>query len=93
MEAPNRHPALWHKAKARTKFQNHALVYGLVNGGLWLLFFLTPHPMHELPWPIWTSGFWGIGLALQGAAAYTGLAAGQRTQREYERLLRAQEGQ
>ncbi|MGI4737245.1 MAG: 2TM domain-containing protein [Janthinobacterium lividum] len=85
---------LWQIAKARTKFQSHLFVYALVNGGLWLLWALLPgvHSHHsELPWPIWTSLFWGIGLVLQGFAAYSSLNRGQRTQREYERLL-SQEG-
>jgi hypothetical protein len=88
---------LWQVAKARTKFQGHLFVYALVNGGLWLLWALLPgaHGHHrsdfDLPWPVWTSLFWGMGLVLQGFAAYSNLNRGQRTQREYERLL-SQEG-
>ena len=86
---------LWQIAKARTKFQGHLFVYALVNGGLWLLWALLPeahgHHGSDLPWPAWTSLFWGLGLALQGFAAYSSLNRGQRTQREYERLL-SQEG-
>lgn len=84
---------LWQIAKARTKFQGHLLVYALVNAGLWLLWALLPasHGRHaELPWPIWTSVFWGLAVALQGFAAYSSLNRGQRTQREYERLLSQQ---
>lgn len=85
----NRDQRLWQIAKARTKFQGHLVVYALINGGLWLLWALLPesHGPRELPWPVWTSLFWGIGLALQGLAAYGSLNRGQRTQREYERLL------
>jgi hypothetical protein len=92
--SPSRDQRLWQVAKARTKFQSHLVVYALINGGLWLLWALLPesHGHHDaLPWPIWTSIFWGIGLALQGVAAYSSLNRGQRTQREYERLL-SQEG-
>ena len=79
---------LWQIARARTKFQSHVVVYTLVNAGLWLLWALLPesHGRHELPWPLWTSLFWGLGLALQGFAAYSRLNGGERTQREYERL-------
>ncbi|MGI4866336.1 MAG: 2TM domain-containing protein [Janthinobacterium lividum] len=86
---------LWQIAKARTKFQGHLVVYALVNAGLWALWAITTWPLErhhsELPWPIWTSVFWGIGLAMQGFAAYSNLNRGQRTQREYERLLNQQQ--
>ena len=82
---------LWQVAKARTKFQGHLVVYLLINAGLWLLWALLPgaRDQHEvLPWPAFTSLFWGLGLAMQGLAAYGSLNRGRRTQREYERLLR-----
>ncbi|RZK09683.1 MAG: 2TM domain-containing protein [Hymenobacter sp.] len=87
---------LWQIAKARTKFQGHLVVYLLVNAGLWALWALLPeahghHRHYELPWPIWTAAFWGIGLVMQGLAAYSPLNRGERTQREYERLLNQQQ--
>ncbi len=84
-----REQRLWQIARARTKFQGHALVYFIVNLGLWLIWAFVPEARerHELPWPVWTSLFWGIGLVLQGLAAYSHLSSGERTQREYERLL------
>lgn len=92
METQPRDSYLWQKAKARTNFQSHLLVYGLVNGGLWLLWALTPHGREPLPWPIWTSAFWGFGLLMQGLAVYAGHSWPERTQREYERLVREQNG-
>lgn len=88
---PTRDLRLWQVAKRRAKFQSHLLVFALVNGGLWALYFLLPeaHGTHdELPWPIWTSVFWGMALVSQGLCAYSGLNRGERIQREYERLLR-----
>ena len=85
-----REQRLWQVARARTKFQSHLLVYLVVNAGLWLLWAFLPesHGRHaELPWPVWTSVFWGIGVVLSGLAAYSPLNRGERTQREYERLL------
>jgi hypothetical protein len=65
-----------------------------VNAGLWLLWaFATSlghHSHSELPWPIWSTVFWGIGLVAQGMAAYSNFNRGERTQREYERLLQQQ---
>ena len=81
---------LWQIAKARTKFQGHLLTYLVINAGLWAIWALTTQP-HELrgmlPWPIWSTVFWGFGVAMQGLAAYSVLNRGERTQREYERLL------
>jgi cytochrome c oxidase assembly factor CtaG len=87
---------LWQVAKARTKFQGHLVTYLVVNAGLWLLWAVTTWPLErhshsELPWPIWSTLFWGIGLVLQGFAAYSPLNRGERTQREYERLLNQQQ--
>ena len=86
-----RDPRLWQLAKARTKFQGSLLTYLVINAGLWLLWaFPTQHfePRHHdyLPWPIWATVFWGVGVVAQGLAAYGNLNRGERTQREYERL-------
>ena len=95
METLQRDPYLWQKAKARAKFQSHLVTYLSVNALLWVIWALTDGHFHGgLPWPIWTSAFWGFGLVMNGLSAY-GLAAGglsreQRTQREYERLMREQ---
>ena len=93
MEPLNRDPYLWQRAKARVKFQSHLLVYLVVNAGLWVVWALTDRGNNGLvPWPVWPSAFWGLGLVLNGLAAYGGFGFGraQRTQREYERLLREQ---
>lgn len=91
---------LWQIAKARTKFHGHLVTYLIVNAGLWLLWAVTTlglghhshsHSGFELPWPIWATLFWGIGLVAQGMAAYSNFNRGERTQREYERLLNQQQ--
>ena len=88
MEPLNRDPYLWQKAKTRTKFQSHLVVYTLVNGGLWLLWALTPQPHAVLPWPVWSTAFWGVGLVMNGFAVFGDFGREQRTQREYKRLVR-----
>jgi hypothetical protein len=82
---------LWQIAKARTKFQSHLVTYLVINAGLWLLWAFTTRSFefrhHDyLPWPIWSTVFWGVGVVTQGLAAYGSLNGGERTQREYERL-------
>jgi hypothetical protein len=95
-EATPRDQRLWEIARARTKFQGHLVTYFVVNAGLWLLWAVTTWPFQReqhaaLPWPIWSTLFWGIGLVAQGFAAYGSLNRGHRTQREYERLLSQQQ--
>jgi hypothetical protein len=87
---------LWQIAKARTKFQSHLVTYLLVNAGLWLLWAFTTQSFegrhHDyLPWPIWSTVFWGVGVVAQGLTAYGSYNRGERTQREYERLLNQQQ--
>ena len=89
---------LWQIAKARTKFQGHLLTYLVVNAGLWLLWAFTTQPFelrhhhNFLPWPIWSTAFWGVGVVAQGLTAYGSLNRGERTQREYERLRAQAQG-
>ena len=91
METLQRDPYLWQKAKARAKFQSHLVVYLVVNAGLWVTWALTDrHHQGEIPWPLWATAFWGFGLVMRGISAYGGFGREQRTQREYERLLREQ---
>ncbi len=93
MEPLNRDPYLWQKARARAKFQSHLVVYVVVNCGLWVLWALTNRRHDDLvPWPVWSTVFWGVGLVMRGVAAYGGFNHEQRTQREYERLVREQNG-
>lgn len=89
MEPLNRDPQLWQQAKARARFQSSVVVYVVVNVALWTIWALTDH-QHEgmVPWPVWATAFWGFGLVMRGVAAYGGFSHEQRTQREYERLVR-----
>lgn len=89
MEPLNRDLHLWQKAKARAKFQSSVVAFVVVNVGLWLVWALTSRHHNEfIPWPLWVTAFWGFGLVMRGIAAYGGFSYEQRTQREYERLLR-----
>jgi hypothetical protein len=92
MEPLQRDPYLWQKAKARAKFQSHLVTYLVVNAGLWVIWALTDHYHYgEIPWPLWSTAFWGFGLVMRGVAAYGGFSHEQRTQREYERLMHEHE--
>ena len=93
MEPLQRDPYLWQKAKARAKFQAHLLSFLSVNAMLWVIWALTAAPRShrsDIPWPLWVTAFWGLGLVARGVAAYGGFSYEQRAQREYDRLARAQ---
>ena len=49
-------PELAHK---RVEFRSHLIVYCVVNGSLWVIWWLTGH---GYVWPVWPSVGWGIGL-------------------------------
>ncbi|UOQ74225.1 2TM domain-containing protein [Hymenobacter cellulosilyticus] len=43
-----------------------------------------------IPWPVWSTVFWGFGVLMNGIRAYSGFG-GQQPEREYERLVRQRE--
>jgi hypothetical protein len=69
------------RADAKIGFQIHALVYVLVNGGLFAINMLTsPHQL----WFYWPAFGWGIGLLAHGAGVYARLDQGR------ERMIAAE---
>lgn len=92
METP-RNEFLWKKAKNRAAFKIHLRSYFIVNGGLWIIYFLTASQSwggHSFPWPIWPMLGWGIGLASHYMSAYGNPDEKKLAEREYEKLLRNQ---
>ena len=87
---PSRDPQLWEEAKKRASFKNHLYSYLAVNGLLWGIWLLaTPHEFDPVPWPAWTSFFWGFGLVMDGISTYTRTNSAEK---EYERLRRQRGG-
>ena len=86
MEPLQRDPHLWQQAKARARFQSQLVTYLTVNATLWVIWALTERHHGGIPWPLWATAFWGIGLIGRGVAAYGGYSQEQRAVREYERL-------
>ena len=85
----NRDEHLWRIAKKRAGFKKHLASYLIVNGFLWAMWFFTQH-LHGVgddlvPWPIWPSLGWGIGLAFSYFGAYHGDKESD-TMREYQKL-------
>lgn len=92
MESP-RNEYLWKKAQNRAAFKVHALVYVLVNAGLWLFYLIMNWQSgfeYGYPWPIWGTLGWGIGLASHYFSAYGSIDEKSLAEREYEKLLRNQ---
>lgn len=89
--APTRDPQLWTLARARATFKSQLVTYTLVSLLLWLIWFVTGHPTHGLPWPVWVTGFWGLGLLAKGLNLYGPLGGSSWSEREYQQLLRQRE--
>ena len=92
----DRNPELWHLAKKRAGFKRHLLTYVLVNSGLWLLWYYGTSSFEksgEIPWPIWPTLGWGIGLFFDYAGTYKVFGSGPfSAEREYEALTRNRGG-
>ncbi len=65
---------LWRIAKKRAGFKRHLASYIIVNGFLWALWWITQgrhgHYDGGMPWPIWSSLGWGVGIAFSYYDAY-----------------------
>jgi len=82
-------PMLWEIAKKRAKFKKHLTTYVLVNGFLWALWYFTNNNhfvgVGNIPWPLWSTLGWGLGMAFQYADAYV-FPKSNAAEREYEKL-------
>jgi hypothetical protein len=79
---------LWQIAKKRAGFKRHLAVYVIVNVFLWATWYFTGQgSYHEylLPWPLWTTVGWGIGLAFHFSGAYV-FHGYNSVEREYQKL-------
>jgi hypothetical protein len=88
----NRDEQLWRIAKKRADFKKHLATYIIINGFLWLLWFFTSGNIeiadtdyNNVPWPVWSTLGWGIGLAFSYYNAYHDNREGD-IMREYQKL-------
>lgn len=88
-------PELWEIAQRRGNFKNHLIVYLVVNSFLWAIWLFSAYQNlgsnlndlkgMRLPWPLWPTLGWGIGLVFQYAGAYI-FPKANSVEREYEKL-------
>jgi len=91
---------LWRQAKKRVSFRKHLFTYIIVNGFVWALFLFRRlgsdmdmdngnafgHMHHFfIPWPIFMTLGWGVGLAFNFYSAYYG-SKYDAVEKEYEKL-------
>ena len=78
---------LYKIARKRVEFRNHLVSYIIVNTFLWCIwFFGNDHESHGMvPWPVWSTLGWGVGLAFSYYKAYYGTSI-NAIDKEYEKL-------
>ncbi|MBX9781732.1 MAG: 2TM domain-containing protein [Chitinophagaceae bacterium] len=82
MKEEEKDQQLWQQAKARADFKIHFSSYLIVNGMLWLIWFLTGG-INSYPWPVWPTAGWGVGVVFNYLAVYR---FGNAAEKEYKKL-------
>lgn len=81
---------LWQTATARAAFKRNLFAYIVVNLFLWLIWWFTAgtdylEDRRGIPWPVWVTLGWGLGIAFHYFRAYHGTKY-DLTEQEYQRL-------
>ena len=79
--------ALWEIAKKRASFKSHLLTYLVVNGFLWAMWAFRGSEYSDIPWPVWPTLGWGIGLVMHYLSAYV-FPKENAVEKEFEKLKR-----
>lgn len=61
-------PKLWEIAQKRASFKTNLITYLVVNAFLWILWYISDGK--GLPWPIWPTLGWGVGIVFHYFGAY-----------------------
>jgi len=82
---------LWKTAKDRVDFRKHLYTYLVVNTFLWLLWWAGDDGVNNygslnLPWPVFSTVGWGIGLFFNYLGAYHMNGKKSAIEKEYEKL-------
>lgn len=84
-------PKLWEIAQKRASFKTNLITYLVVNAFLWILWYISDGREYNngLPWPIWPTLGWGVGIVFHYFGAYVYPEANS-AEREYEKLKNKQ---
>ncbi len=88
----NKDQQLWQLAEKRAKFKKSLFVYVVVNLFLWAIWIFTNQNnsgRYNIPWPIWPTLGWGLGIAFQYYDAYN-TSNNTMAQKEYDKLKNKQ---
>lgn len=87
-------PHVWQVAERRASFKSHFASYIIINIFLWVLWLVGGGRTGTsgVPWPVWPTLGWGIGLAFHYLGAYGG-AYRNIVEKEYEKLMNEKENQ
>jgi hypothetical protein len=81
-------PVIWEQARKRASFNSHLATYVVVNLFLWAIWFFTTNDKREgLPWPIWSSLGWGLGLIFHYVGAYV-RPRSSNVEEHYDKIMR-----
>jgi hypothetical protein len=88
-----RDEGLWAIARKRAAFRRHLFTYLVVNSFLWIIWGIRGNDYSSgIPWPIWPTLGWGIGLAINYADAFL-FHKENSTEEEYQKLLKKKQNQ
>ena len=81
---------LWKIARKRVGFKRHLFTYLIVNAFLWCLWLMGNKNGHTtIPWPLWSTVGWGIGLGFDYVNSYL-LNRNDSVEKEYTKLKEKQ---
>ncbi len=86
-----RDPELWEIAKRRASFKGHLATYLVINAFLWILWYFTSdrNESNFIPWPLWSTIGWGVGLTFHFLGAYV-FPRSASVENEYQKLKQKQ---
>lgn len=81
-------PQLWEIAQRRASFKSHIAIYFVMVAFFWIIWWFTGARTNGmgLPWPVWPTAGWGLGVFFHYLGAY--VFKKSQVDKEYEKLIR-----